>query len=306
MEYLMKKSGFLALWMIAVCTLFTGQLNAAQKYTFSISSKYNVGDRYKVFMKGKEHQVIVKTAAGSEPERKETQSEITLKAVCEILAVDNNGQEIKTKYAVEECSSTTDNTREDVIAAGSVLIVECSQDQAVFTLDGNPLPDEKVHLLKIVITNHEPNGNTDNEIMGIKEPVAVGQSWPIDMEILGKKMSKAQVIDPASVSGKSVLKGLVNHKGIKCYDVACEIKMDRLVSNQPDTTFDGSAVANYRILVPIRKNSTNPVFESLNMSMHVRMRKNTEDGEANEVEMSAEQTSESQYEPLDPIQTEGK
>lgn len=79
-----------------------------------------------------------------------------------------------------------------------------------FEADGAPVPDEEAALLREAM----PGGRTDEgpsgkAIFAPKNPVKAGESWPVDMEKLGKSFGEGKLThDPAASKGTMTLKSV--------------------------------------------------------------------------------------------------
>ncbi|MBI5482626.1 MAG: hypothetical protein HY906_27475 [Deltaproteobacteria bacterium] len=271
-------------------------------YAIRLSRPQKVGDRFAVAVKGRQHKKERVTMASRVVTDTDTTIDVDVEALAEVLAVDAKAQGTRMAYTIERCQKTANAQTTELLARGRVVVVEHREGKARYTVDGERPPKDLEDALGIVISAHEPNSATDDEIFGTKERKRVGDEWAINAEAAARDFTSRGVkIEPSSITGATKLVAAKRHEGQKVLELSGKIRIGNLALPLPaGAVVDKSYVeALFWGLFPEDPKSTRRVAESmlLKTGFAVRMQK-PDTGEEVLVEALIEQGHQAKFAPV--------
>jgi hypothetical protein len=228
--------------------------------------------------------------------------DVEVTALAEVLAVDAKSQGTRMAYTIERAQQTANAQTTELLARGRVVVVEHRDGRARYTVDGEKPPKEIEEALGIVISAHEPNSATDDDIFGTKERKRVGDEWGINAEAAARDFTSRGVkIEPANIAGSTKLVNAKTHEGTKVLELTGKLKIRDLALPLPA----GAQVEKSNVealfwgLFPTDAKSTRRVAESmlLKTAFAVRMKK-PDTGEEVLVEALVEQGHQAKFAPV--------
>jgi hypothetical protein len=187
MKLLQQSSASAAIWT-AVLVAFSswlpsnGDCAAAKTYTIDLGRPAKLGDEFTVVSSIAESSIIVITAVspGTPPasiHQENQQRVIHLEAEGEVLAVFPNGGVQKVALTVKKLRISSDSAPDaDTLPAGTKVVAEKMNKQAIFTVDGKPATTTVAEVLSQVDLTGDSN-RTDQQVFGPSQPVAIGDTW---------------------------------------------------------------------------------------------------------------------------------
>ncbi len=204
--------------------------------------------------------------------------DVELDAVAEVLAVDSKQQGTRMAYTIARAQQNENAQTTEILARGRVVVVEHRDGRTQFTVDGEKPPRTIEEALGIVISAHEPNSATDDEIFGTRERKRIGDEWGINAEAAAKDFTSRGVkIEPQNIQGATKLVAAKTHEGTKVLELQGKIRIGNLtLPMPPGAQIDRSHVeALFWGLFPQDPKATRRVAESmlLKTGFAVRMQK---------------------------------
>ena len=164
----------------------------------------------------------------------DTTMDVEVDAVAEVLAVDGKQQGVRMAYAIERAQKTENGQTTELLGRGRVVTVEHRGGHAVYLVDGEKPPRPLEEALGIVISAHEPNSATDDEIFGTRERKKVGDEWGINTEAAAKDFTSRGVkIDPQSIQGVTKLVAAKTHEGVKVVELTGKLHIGNITLPLP-------------------------------------------------------------------------
>lgn len=159
-----------------------GAQTAAPVHAVNFSPAWKVGQLYSVEVVGEQSNRATLTT-GKEVLKEQSQSiACTMRADAEALEVLANGGLKKTRYVVQSLRMAKDGGAEtDYLPKGAVIVAERTGKSEAFTIDGKPASSEQEDVLQLV-TSTDSEGENDQSLFGPSKPVAVGESWSINIK----------------------------------------------------------------------------------------------------------------------------
>jgi hypothetical protein len=295
-------------WFVlaALTTLVVGEWPAGAApdttYAIRLSRPRKVGDRFAVAVKGRQHKKERVTMGARVVTDTDTTVDVEVMALAEVLAVDAKAQATRVAYSIERCQKTANAQTTELLARGRVVVVEHRDGRARYTVDGEKPPKELEEALGIVISAHEPNSATDDEIFGTRDRKRVGDEWGINNEAAARDFTSRGVkIEPTAITGGTKLVAAKTHEGVKVLELGGKLRINDLALPLPA----GAQVEKSHVealfwgLFPVDVKSTRRVAESmlLKTGFTVRMKK-PDTGEEVLVEALVEQGHQAKFAPV--------
>ena len=300
------RKGMLWFAVAVVMALVVGAwpAGAAPETTFAIklSRPQTVGGRFFVSVKGRQHKKERVTMAGRVVTDTDTTMDVEVVALAEVLAVDAKSMGTKMAYSIERAQKTENAQTTELLARGRVVVVEHRDGRTHFTVDGERPPRPLEEALGIVISAHEPNSATDDEIFGTRERKRVGDEWGINAEAAAKDFTSRGVkIDPQNITGATKLVAAKSQDGVKVVELSGKLRIANMALPLPA----GAQVERSQVealfwgLFPQDPKATRRVAESmlLKTGFAVRMKK-PDTGEEVLVEALVEQGHQAKFAPV--------
>jgi hypothetical protein len=289
--------------LAAVVAVGVWPAGAAPEATYAIrlTRPQKVGDRVAVAVKGRQHKKERVSMTGRVVSDSDTTTDVELMALAEVMAVDAKSQATRLAYSIERCTKTANAQTTELLTRGRTVVVEHRGGRAHYTVDGEKAPKNIEEALAIVISAHEPDSATDDEIFGTRERKRIGDEWPVNAEAAARDFTSRGVkIDPANVVGGTKLVDARAHEGLKVLELSGRIKIANLtLPLPPGAQVDKSHVeALFWALVPADPKSSRRVAASmlLKTGFSVRIKK-PDTGEEVLVEALIEQGHQAKYAP---------
>lgn len=212
--------------------LFTGALaRAAEKeYDIRIHRPDKKGMKFDVAITSALKREVSEIADGRATHDPEEVFAIELKAVAEIVEVDDMGRDLKVTYVVEKCVKAAGENDEEVLPKGKVFTASIGPDgkQTVYTAADGKLTEEQTQALDLVADLPPPNAALADELYGPKGPQKIGASWSVSPEAMAEDLKRHEYqVKPDAISGTVKLNGLEKANGVQCLNITGDMKVAR-------------------------------------------------------------------------------
>lgn len=216
--------------LVAAVLVFGASAWAAEGDTFTIKLDRpgKVGDRSVEDISGGLRVVAVKKVAGKEDQVERQTLAIVLTGTREVLALNDKGREVKQSFTVDKCTISDGNQTNEFLPKGAVIVAEAvaGADEDVYTVNGQKQQPQVAKLIGIVFKAEDPDGMSEDEVVGTDKPQKVGDTWPVNVEKAVKDMSERKIIvKPENLSGTNRLVEVAEVDGVRCYKVESLITM---------------------------------------------------------------------------------
>jgi hypothetical protein len=143
-----------------------------------------------------------------------------------VLEVDSVGNHRKESHKIVKCTKTEGEVTTVLLEEGTEMVASGSGKTTNFAVDGAPVSDEAAEILSEVISLIEDE-TTDDDAFGTTGAVSVGQSWPVNAELIARKFgeNQATTVKPEDVTGSVTLNAVSEHAGAACLELSGEMKV---------------------------------------------------------------------------------
>lgn len=208
-----------------------GLTRAAEKeYEIRIHRPDKAGMKFDVSITSALKREVATTAEGRTTREAEEVFAVELKAVAEIIEVDEKGRDLKVTYVIEKCIKSSGDKDEEILAKGKVITAAIGPDgkQTVYTAADGKLSDEQRAALDLVADLPPPNAALADDLYGPKGAQKIGASWSVKSSAMAEDLKRHDYqAKPDAISGTVKLNGLEKANGIQCLNITGEMKVAR-------------------------------------------------------------------------------
>jgi len=215
---------------LVLSVLITGALaRAAEKeYDIRIHRPDKAGMKFDVAITSALKREVSTIADGRATHDPEEVFAIELKAVAEIVEVDDKGRDLKVTYIVEKCVKAAGDKDEEVLPKGKVFTASIGPDgkQTIYTAADGKLTEEQTQALDLVADLPPPNAALADELYGAKGPQKIGATWSVSPEAMAEDLKRHEyLVKPDAISGTVKLNGLEKANGVQCLNITGDMKV---------------------------------------------------------------------------------
>ena len=179
--------------LLALILAFPQFCGAQEKYPIKLHRPAAKGESYTYAAVGRLMEKIDVTVDGETNQSKNADYRCELASRVDILEVDKNGlpTEMLIKVYRFQKQGADDPLALDLLARGTEIHCTFTADGDKFTVDGEPVSEEVEEALGIVAMrlSSQP-GETEDEVMGTKEPKAEGETWKVNSERIAAALAR--------------------------------------------------------------------------------------------------------------------
>jgi len=255
------RNGFQCVMSLVMLLNIATVCKAQEKdYEIRIHRPDKVGMKFDVAITSAIKREMTTTIAGRATRDPEQATAIELKAVAEILEVDDKGRDLKVKYTIEKCVKVEGDKDEEILSKGKVLTATLGPDRkkTIYTLNDGKVTDEQAEALDLVADLPPPDAALADDLYGPKGRQKVGASWDINSAAMAEDLKRHDYqVKPEAVSGTVKLNGLERVDGIQCLQLTGEMKVNRAKiktadeGNTPITIRNVSIESSFNWLLPV-------------------------------------------------------
>ena len=209
----------------------------------------------------------------------------------------------RVEYRIESCQKSSSGKTEEVLPASRKVIVESNEGETVFTSGGDqPLDAEAQEALKVVLSAHDPDSPTDDEIFGTSGRKRVGDKWGINAVAAARDFSKRGIpVSATGIKGSVQLDRVRTVGAVKALEISARLRMEGMKMPAPEGMTLEKAVmeADFIGLVPADPQSRSLLPDKLRIQANILMGGQKPDtGEKIAIEFSMERSLENSYPPI--------
>jgi hypothetical protein len=185
----------------------------------------------------------------------ENVQDVRLKAVLEVLEVDNTKRPCKACLVIDTLVLKSNGKEADLLAKGTRVVATSGEKGTVFEVDGKPVSKEIDQGLSLLLSlDGNSKRPTDDEMFGSKTRRKVGEHWPVNSPSLAASLRvKGMDIRNEDVAGTITLKEVV--KDGRGASLLLAMKMDMRNLKMPGaeglSIENASGTVTVSVLVPV-------------------------------------------------------
>jgi len=166
---------------------------AQEKFPIQLHRPAKLGEKFSYAAVGRLAEKIDVSVDGKTTENVDSAYRCELASAVEILAVDENG--LPTEMRLEVFRFQKQGADEalalDLLGRGTQVHCKFTADAAEFSVAGKPVSDEVAEALGLVAMKlSSQSGETEDQVMGTKDPKAEGEAWKIDTARVAAALAK--------------------------------------------------------------------------------------------------------------------
>jgi hypothetical protein len=202
----------------------------AKKVVVDLSPAYQVGQKFSVAtdLANTQHTKLVITIPGMPAPQNQNQDVETaahIEADGQILAIFPNGSPQKVALTLKSIVATENKAAViNLPTVGANIVVDKTGASLTISVNGQPADDHVGKILRDIFDT----GNdqyTDQTMFGTKNPIAVGDTWPVDSAALVASF-KSGVGEVSNITGTMKLTGLAGTGDSQVATVSGDVKID--------------------------------------------------------------------------------
>ena len=176
---------------------------------------------------------------------------ILLTAQCKVISVTVDGQEKEKHIVIRNFQLRTGRDTFDVMPTGTKVRCWFSDSGSVFTINDIPVHDTVAALLSNVVLGE--GGSRTGDVLDAKKPVALGQSWKINVKAFRKVLGKEQSKLMKKLDGTVTFSRIDSSGAQPTATVTARAEAPSFSVNVPGTNapMTGSLVADFSYEVPL-------------------------------------------------------
>ncbi|HEV8604553.1 MAG TPA: hypothetical protein VGQ99_04265 [Tepidisphaeraceae bacterium] len=219
------------LWHLSLIFSLCGLAQAAETdYEIRIHRPDKAGMKFDVAITSAVKREVVTTADGRATRDPEQVVAIELKAVAEIVEVDEKGRDLKVTYVVEKCVKAAGEKDEEVLPKGKIFTAAIGPDgkRTVYAAADGKLTDEQIEALDLVADLPAPDAALADELYGPKGRQKIGDTWSVNAGAMAEDLKRHDYqVKPDAISGSLKLNGREKANGVQCLNITGETKVQR-------------------------------------------------------------------------------
>jgi flavin-binding protein dodecin len=225
----------------------------ADDYEILLTRPAPVGQKVQISGTARDSEKTVLSGAVSRTT--ENVQDVRLKAVLEVLEVDNTKRPCKVRLVIDTLVLKNNGKEAELLAKGTKVLARSGEKGTVFEVDGKPVGKEVDQGLSLLLS---VDGNskrpTDDEMFGSKTRRRVGEHWPVNSQSLAASLRvKGMDIRNEDVAGTITLKEVV--KDGRGTSLLLTMKMDMRNLKMPGaeglSVENASGTVTISVLVPV-------------------------------------------------------
>jgi len=206
-----------------------------KRYRIQLLRPEKVGQTSRVVVSGSQKLVTTTTPATEPPKCEKFAFEV--KGIRRVLGTDRQGRTTKVAFTVDNCVKIEGQNKTEVVAQGTVVIASMAGGGKLDIRCKDPnvtLSDSGSGIVGKFIGMHMPTELDSEKVFGTDKPRRVGESWPIDRELVAKSFrdqnGKEGKLKKEDVTGQMKLAGVTKVDGIECLDLRAEMRFSGFLS----------------------------------------------------------------------------
>jgi hypothetical protein len=198
---------------------------SAQEYEIKMTRAQKVGDKYDVTAKSVS-STKAKITVDGKVEEKSQDVAIDLAGEVTVVQVDaKTKDQSRIKMKVKSANLVQGTAAaEPFLKAGDEVEVWHEGKEKVVTVNGNTADEELSSYLEPILSVHQDGDPSDDDVYGSKEKKKVGDTWPINKELLAKEIAASGMpLLADGIAGLTKLVSVGKKDGVDCMKVEADI-----------------------------------------------------------------------------------
>jgi hypothetical protein len=203
--------------------------SADARYEIVIHRPLAVGQRFHVEVEA--HEVIQAVESEDSPDELviegfTEQTQVAFSATVHITEVDDRGRAASAEVEVERFQNPT--THEDILPAGTRMVVGWDGEELLVEVDGGELDAAGMELFELAFPLQRPGSAVGDDLFGSSTPKAVGETWDMQMDTVADDLGDdGYTVTETNLRGRTELVGTN-----ACGDANCIILESTLTAEQ--------------------------------------------------------------------------
>ena len=171
---------------------------------------------------------------------------VDLKAIREVLTVDDAGRATALSFEVVYCTKTRDNRMKEMVPRGALLTARFEDGEERFSVDGTPVDTETAEALSILIVLAD-EGPTIDEVFGTEDDQPVGGRWPVRPAPAARSFANSGLtVKPEAVTGEVGLAEITSVGGRDCLKIVGALGFSSVGVSLPESLSLVGGTLDYR------------------------------------------------------------
>jgi hypothetical protein len=208
-----------------------------KEYEIRIHRPDRVGMKFDVAITSAMKREMTTNINGQETREPEQVMAIELKAVAEILEVDDKGRDLKVNYLIEKCVKAEGDKDEEILPKGTVLTAALGPDKktTIYTIPNGKLKDTQTEALDLVADLPPPDAALADDLYGPRGKQKVGATWDVNSANMAEDLKRHEYqVKPETITGTVKLEGIEKANGIDCLKIDGEMKVAKAKMKTPE------------------------------------------------------------------------
>lgn len=219
------------------CDNFAGMGGADSGYKIVLSRPFEVGFKSVEHITGEYELYDGAYLNGNTIEEKTESARVDLVVDAEVLTTDVKGQATGMRYTLRSIRPHPGTTVPPSLVPGTVIEVSASSTDKTHSGIPDDIEDALRGLLEVMLSAGRPNRATEDEYMGTKKRVEIGDTWPLNLEEVRRDMTSASIpLTGATLSGFAKLEAVRDVDGVRCLIVYAEVRAEGIQLSIPAGT----------------------------------------------------------------------
>jgi hypothetical protein len=207
----------------------------AQDYEIRLDRPDPVGTRFHLSAVG--NQSTVQLLKQGNKVIQDTNVKFTVEAelAVTVLAVSKKDHNTRVKLEVERLTRIEGDVKKELLPKGSVVTVSWDGKDQAFEMAGGALaPDTEESLKLLDLVTDDPDGPTDDEVLGTKDRKKVGDHWEGNAELMAKLVGKSgALVKKEDLKITTTLERVIMLDKTECMQLGTVITCDKFAPPLP-------------------------------------------------------------------------
>lgn len=172
-----------------------------------------------------------------------------LSAQCEVVSVTTDGQEKEKRLIIRDFRMITGADTLEILPTGAKVRCWFSDSGSTFTVNDSPAPEAVSSVLNEIVKGE--GGSLTGNILDARKPVAVGQTWPMNIAALKQVMGKETSGTMKKLKGNVTFVSIDSTGSVKSAVVRARAEDPRYTLKFGAVPSKASIVAEFSVTVPL-------------------------------------------------------
>lgn len=209
--------------------LFVVSIGFAEDFQIKMTRPDTRGGKRYTEITASESTKVVMTADGQTVKDETHEYVLNLNGVETILEVGKNKQATKLSFKVTRCNKVENGKTLEVLKEGDEIIASRQDGKNQYMVNDKPAAEDVAALLGKALRIGSPDRASDDDILGTKNRVKVGDEWPVNAKLAASDFkSTGLTVLPENVSGTAKLTKIGSDQDGKYQEISVKIKLSHV------------------------------------------------------------------------------